>query len=184
MIVEETAIPAVKLIVPERIGDQRGFFSETWNERALKNAGIDARFVQDNHARSTVKGTVRGLHFQIAPAGQDKLIRCTKGAIFDVAVDIRRGSPTFGRHVSVVLSEQNWAQLWVPKGFAHGYATLEEDTEVQYKVTDYYAPAQERGLLWNDPALSIAWPVDSVAAIVSAKDRELPRLADFAAECD
>ena len=178
MKIERLAIPDVILIAPRKFADARGFFSETWNERALSDAGIAARFVQDNHAASTAKGTVRGLHFQLPPMAQDKLVRVTRGAVLDVAVDIRRGSPTFGQHVAAVLSAENWAQLWVPKGFAHGYCTLQADTEVIYKVTDYYSPAHDRGIQWDDPALGIAWPVTSANALLSDKDTMQPALAN------
>jgi dTDP-4-dehydrorhamnose 3,5-epimerase len=180
MQLEALAIPDVKLVTPRIFRDARGFFSETWNERALAAAGIRARFVQDNHAFSTEAGTVRGLHFQREPMAQDKLVRVTRGAIYDVAVDIRRGSPTFGRHVGVVLSSENWAQLWIPKGFAHGYATLEPDTEVVYKVTEFYSPADDAGIRWDDPALGIAWPVDERRVVLSDKDMRLPLLAEIA----
>ena len=178
MKIERLAIPDVILIAPRKFADARGFFSETWNERALSDAGIAARFVQDNHAASAAKGTVRGLHFQLPPMAQDKLVRVTRGAVLDVAVDIRRGSPTFGQHVAAVLSAENWAQLWVPKGFAHGYCTLQADTEVIYKVTDYYSPAHDRGIQWDDPALGIAWPVTSANALLSDKDTMQPALAN------
>ena len=181
MKVESLAIADVKLITPKKFGDARGFFSETWNEKAFNEAGIAVRFVQDNHAFSEPKGTVRGLHFQTAPMAQDKLVRVTRGAILDVAVDVRRSSPAFGRHVAAVLSAENWAQLWVPKGFAHGYVTLEPDTEVIYKVTEYYSPANDKGILWDDPALGIDWPVARDKALLSDKDKMQPRLADLAA---
>ena len=180
MKIESLAIADVKLITPRIIRDERGFFSETWNAQDLKDAGIDAKYVQDNHALSRAKGTVRGLHFQLAPKGQDKLIRCVRGAILDVAVDIRKSSPTYGQHVTAVLSAANWAQLWVPVGFAHGYATLELDTEVIYKVTEYYSPALDRGIAWDDPALAIQWPVAARDAELSAKDKMQPLLADAA----
>ena len=180
--VQSLAIADVKLITPKINRDPRGFFSETYNAPALaKAAAIELAFVQDNHSLSVDKGVVRGLHFQIAPHGQDKLVRVTRGAILDVAVDIRRSSPTYGRHVSTILSAQNWAQLWVPKGFAHGYCTLERDTEVLYKVTAGYAPDCDRGLAWDDPALGIAWPVAAKDAILSPKDMKHPRLADLPA---
>ncbi len=180
MKVESLAIADVKLITPKKFGDERGFFSETWNEKAFAGAGIAARFMQDNHAHSGAKGTVRGLHFQTAPMAQDKLIRVTRGAILDVAVDLRRASVTFGQHVAAVLSAANWCQLWVPKGFAHGYCTLEADTEVIYKVTEYYSPAHDKGILWDDPGLCIKWPVTRATALVSDKDKMQPRLADVA----
>ncbi|MGB4864844.1 MAG: dTDP-4-dehydrorhamnose 3,5-epimerase [Hyphomicrobium sp.] len=178
MKIESLAIADVKRITPPKFGDARGFFSETWNEKKLADAGINVHFVQDNHAFSAAKDTVRGLHFQLEPMAQDKLIRVTRGAILDVAVDIRRGSPTFGQHVSAVLSAENWAQLWVPKGFAHGYCTLEPDTEVVYKVTEYYSPQYDRGIQWDDPALAIAWPVTRAGAQLSDKDKAQPALAD------
>jgi dTDP-4-dehydrorhamnose 3,5-epimerase len=176
--VERLAIPDVVLITTKKFGDARGFFSETWNEAAFRAAGIDAHFVQDNHAYSATKDTLRGLHFQAAPMAQDKLLRVSRGAIFDVAVDIRKGSPSFGQHVSAVLSADNWAQLWVPKGFAHGYCSLEPDTEVLYKVTAPYAPSHDRGIRWDDPALAIAWPVTAAAAQLSDKDKVHPLLKD------
>ncbi len=181
MHVEILDIPDVKLLTPKKHGDARGFFSETWNARAFAEAtGADVTFVQDNHALSAAKGVLRGLHFQIAPAAQDKLVRVTRGAILDVAVDIRRSSPTFGRHVKAVVSAENWKQIWVPKGFAHGYVTLEPDTEVVYKVTGYYSPAHDRGLLWSDPALAIDWGIGAAAAQLSEKDTRQPRLAELA----
>lgn len=175
--VVDTPLPEVKIVVPQRIGDARGFFSEVWNGRDFAAAGIDADFVQDNHIRNPLKGTVRGLHYQIPPLAQGKLLRVTRGAVLDVAVDIRRGSPTFGRHAAALLSADNWRQLWVPAGFAHGYCTLEDDTEVQYKVTDFYSPPHDRGIAWNDPALAIGWPVDAEAVTISDRDRKLPLLA-------
>lgn len=177
MKIEAMAIADVKLITPRIFRDGRGFFSETWNARTLAEHGIDARFVQDNHAMSADKGTLRGLHFQRAPMAQDKLVRVTRGAVFDVAVDIRPGSPTFGRHVSAILSADNWTQIWVPKGFAHGYVTLEPGTEVVYKVTEYYAPAHDAGIAWDDPALAIDWPAARGAVILSEKDQRQPLLA-------
>jgi dTDP-4-dehydrorhamnose 3,5-epimerase len=173
----ETALPEVKIITPQRIGDSRGFFSEVWNERDFAAVGIEVAFVQDNHIRNPLRGTLRGLHYQMRPTAQGKLVRVTRGAILDVAVDIRRGSPTFGRHAAVPLSAENWQQLWVPVGFAHGYCTLEDGTEVQYKVTDFYSPPHERGIAWNDPELAIHWPIDAEALIISDRDRALPWLA-------
>jgi dTDP-4-dehydrorhamnose 3,5-epimerase len=174
-----TEIPDVKLIRPHKHGDHRGFFSETYNKKEWAEHGIDLDFLQDNHSLSVAKGVVRGLHFQIPPFAQDKLVRVIHGAIFDVAVDIRRGSPTFGRHVSAVLSVDNWTQLLVPKGFAHGFCTLEPNTEVIYKVTDYYAPQFDRGILWNDPELGILWPVSDAEATLSDKDRKQPRFSEL-----
>lgn len=179
MEVQETAIPEVKLIVPRRHGDHRGFFSETYNERALAGQGIDLHFVQDNHSLSAERGVVRGLHYQEPPFAQDKLVRVVRGAILDVAVDLRAGSPTFGQHVAVELDAENWRQLLVPIGFAHGFATLEPQTEVIYKVTDYYAPDHDRGLRWNDPALGIDWPFSEEEAILSDKDRAQPYLSEL-----
>ncbi len=177
MKVERLAIPDVLLIEPARFGDSRGFFSEVWSRRTLAQHGLEAEFVQDNHSLSRDVGVVRGLHFQTPPAAQGKLVRVVRGAILDVAVDIREGSPTFGRHVAAVLSAENWRQLWVPRGFAHGFATLEPDTEVIYKVDAYYDRAADAGILWNDPALGIEWPVTE--AVLSDKDRAAPRLADI-----
>lgn len=177
--IETLAIADVLVITPKIFRDQRGFFSETYNQRALAAAGFDATFVQDNHSLSTERGVIRGLHFQAQPEPQGKLVRVARGAIFDVAVDIRQGSPTYGQHVSRVLSADNWEQLWVPVGFAHGFCTLEPDTEVIYKVTGYYSPDCDRGLAWNDPALGIDWPVAADAAILSAKDTTHPMLADL-----
>ncbi len=177
MKVERLAIPDVLLIEPARFGDSRGFFSEVWSRRTLAQHGLEAEFVQDNHSLSREVGVVRGLHFQTPPAAQGKLVRVVRGAILDVAVDIREGSPTFGRHVAAVLSAENWRQLWVPRGFAHGFATLEPDTEVIYKVDAYYDRAADAGILWNDPALGIEWPVTE--AVLSDKDRAAPRLADI-----
>lgn len=174
MNVTALAIADVKLIAPKIFRDDRGFFSETFNLRALASGGVTGDFVQDNHSLSVQKGVVRGLHYQLPPAAQDKLVRVTRGSILDVAVDIRKGSPTYGRHVAVTLSADNWEQLWVPKGFAHGFCTLEPNTEVVYKVTDYYAPEFDRGLRWNDPDLDIKWPVAAERAILSAKDAITP----------
>ncbi len=171
-------IPDVKLIVPKRFSDARGFFSEVYNHKALAQAGIDVDFAQDNHSLSRSKGVIRGLHFQVAPHAQGKLVRVVRGAIFDVAVDIRHGSATFGKHVSALLSAENWAQLWVPVGFAHGFCTLEPDTEVLYKVTDYYAPECDRGIKWDDPDVGIEWPVAGANVTVSEKDAQNPPLAE------
>lgn len=178
MKVERLAIPEVILLTPPRFGDSRGFFSETFNVRRFAEAGIGGPFVQDNHSLSTVRGTVRGLHCQIAPSVQGKLVRCTRGAIWDVAVDLRRGSPTYGHHVAAVLSAGNWSQLWVPGGFLHGFCSLESETEVVYKVTHDYDRAAERGVIWNDPSLAIPWPVRESEAALSDKDKALPRLTE------
>lgn len=174
------SIAEVKLITPKIFRDARGFFSETYNRDALAQAaGIDLTFVQDNHSLSVERGVVRGLHFQCAPFAQDKLVRVTRGAILDIAVDLRHGSPTFGQHVSALLSAENWAQLFVPRGFAHGVCTLEPNTEIVYKVTAPYAPDCDRGVAWDDPALGIAWPISPAEAILSPKDQRQPRLADL-----
>jgi dTDP-4-dehydrorhamnose 3,5-epimerase len=172
-------IPDVKLITTKRFGDHRGFFSETYTRKAFVEAGIDLDFVQDNHSRSAERGTLRGLHFQGPPFAQDKLVRVLKGAILDVAVDLRRGSPTFGRHVAVELTDESWQQLLVPAGFAHGFCTLVPDTEVFYKVTNYYAPQHDFGVLWNDPDLGIDWPVSDSEAVLSEKDSRQPRFKDL-----
>ena len=178
MIVEPTAIPDVLLVTPPRFVDGRGFFSETWHESRFVAVGIAGPFVQDNHAKSADRGVVRGLHLQIAPYAQGKLVRVVRGAIWDVAVDIRHGSPTYGRHFGAVLSAENWQQLWVPAGLLHGYCTMEPDTEVIYKVTAPWERQAERGVIWNDPALAIPWPISPAEAILSDKDRALPRLAE------
>lgn len=177
--IEPLTIPDVLVIAPKIFRDERGFFSETYNRKTLAAAGFDQTFVQDNHSMSRDRGVVRGLHFQIAPEPQGKLVRVTRGAIFDVAVDIRHGSPTFGQHVSRVISADNWEQLWVPVGFAHGFCTIEPDTEVIYKVTGYYSPECDRGMAWNDPALGIDWPVAADEVVLSAKDKTHPTLAEL-----
>lgn len=177
-------IPEVKLIRPRLFKDARGYFVESYSRRALAVAGVTAEFVQDNHSRSEASGTVRGLHFQTPPFAQAKLVRCSAGRIFDVAVDIRRGSPTYGRHVTAELSAANGWQLLIPIGFAHGLATLEPGTEVQYKVSADYSPAHDAGIIWNDPALGIPWPVGSDASLLSDKDRKLPAFAGFATPFD
>jgi dTDP-4-dehydrorhamnose 3,5-epimerase len=179
MQVAETDIAEVKIIRPVRHDDERGFFSEVFKESVFLQHGIDVHFVQENHSLSASKGVVRGLHFQIPPFAQAKLLRVTAGSVFDVAVDIRWGSPTFGRHVAVVLSAAEWNQIFISEGFAHGYCTLEPATEVVYKVNSYYSAEHDRGLLWNDPSLGIAWPLESGDAILSDKDRRHPVLADI-----
>jgi dTDP-4-dehydrorhamnose 3,5-epimerase len=175
----DTRIPDVKVLVPERFGDHRGFLSETYSSRTLAGAGIELEFVQDNDSVSAEKGTIRGLHFQVPPRVQAKLVRVVRGAIFDVAVDLRRGSPTRGRHVAEEISAENWKQVLVPVGFAHGFCTLEPDTHVVYKVTGHYSPEHDKGLLWNDPALQIEWPVDAGRAVLSERDMRWPRLAEL-----
>ena len=177
--VEETAIPAVKIVTPKKFGDHRGFFSETWSRKAFSDAGLDLDFVQDNQSLSAPVGSLRGLHFQSPPFAQDKLVRVTRGRILDVAVDIRASSPTFGKHVAVELSAENWKQLLVPAGFAHGFVTLEPDTEVLYKVTAPYAPQNDHGLAFDDPALGIDWRLPLSELTLSDKDRKHPRLAEM-----
>lgn len=164
----ETVLPGALIIEPGVFGDERGFFMETWNAKAFAEAGLDLTFVQDNHSRSQ-KGVLRGLHFQ-NPGPQGKLVRVTRGAVFDVAVDLRQSSPTFGKWLGVELSAQNKRMLWVPEGFAHGFLTLEEDTDFLYKCTAPYAPQSEHTLAWNDPAVGIDWPLGGIDPIISAKD--------------
>ena len=174
-----TAIPAVRLLTFARHGDARGFFAETYSRRDFAAVGINCEFVQDNHSKSVHVGTVRGLHFQTPPFAQAKLVSVLRGAILDVAVDLRYGSPTLGQHVAAPLSSDEASALFVPEGFAHGFATLEPDTEVLYKVTGYYAPEHDRGLLWNDSALGINWPIDAASATLSERDRTHPPLAEL-----
>jgi dTDP-4-dehydrorhamnose 3,5-epimerase len=176
-----TEIAEIKEIRPVRHHDPRGFFAEIFREALLRDNGIDVPFVQENHSLSVERGVVRGLHFQIPPEAQAKLVRVTAGAILDVAVDIRRGSPSYGRHVAVVLSAEDGNQLFVPEGFAHGFCTLEPNTEIVYKVSRYYSPAHDSGLAWNDPELAIDWPVSGGAALLSDKDRRTPLLAELPA---
>jgi dTDP-4-dehydrorhamnose 3,5-epimerase len=174
------AIPDVLLITPKRHGDARGWFAETWSTRALAGTPADTVFVQDNQAFSAAKGTLRGLHFQMAPATQGKLIRALKGAIYDVVVDLRAGSKTYGQWVAETLTAEGGEQLWVPRGFAHGYCTVTDDCEIFYKVDAPYAPTTEGGIIWNDPDLGIPWPVDG-EPLLSPKDQLLPRLKDLGA---
>ena len=173
MKIERLRVPDLLLVTPARHGDARGFFSETWNQARAEAAGIIGQFVQDNHSVSREQGVLRGLHCQVAPYAQGKLVRVVKGAIWDVAVDARRGSPTYGQWAAAELSAENWAQLWVPPGFLHGFCTLQPDTEVIYKVTGQYDRASERGVIWNDPDLALPWPVTE--PVLSDKDRVLPR---------
>jgi dTDP-4-dehydrorhamnose 3,5-epimerase len=177
MNVEQLAIPDVKVLTPPRYGDSRGFFSETWSATRFAEAGVPGPFVQDNHSLSASPGTIRGLHCQVAPSVQGKLVRVVRGAVWDVVVDIREGSPTYGQHVAATLSAENWRQLWVPGGFLHAFCTLEPDTEVIYKVTAGYDRAAERGVVWNDPTLALPWPVAPDKAVLSDKDAALPPLA-------
>ncbi|MFI5014598.1 MAG: dTDP-4-dehydrorhamnose 3,5-epimerase [Hyphomicrobiales bacterium] len=169
----------VRLLTPPRHSDERGWFSETFNARSLAEAGIDIAFVQDNQALSHAVGTLRGLHFQAPPHAQAKLVHCLRGGIFDVVVDLRKGSPTYGRWVSAELSAQNGRQLFVPVGFAHGYVTLEAETEIFYKVSDYYAPGCEGGIRFDDAQIAISWPLPASGAVLSPKDRDLRALRDF-----
>jgi dTDP-4-dehydrorhamnose 3,5-epimerase len=177
--VEQLEIGDVKLITPPRFHDGRGFFSETWKQGSFAEAGIPGPFIQDNHAGSAGVGVLRGLHCQIGPNAQGKLVRCVKGAIYDVAVDVRHGSATFGRYVGAEISAANWTQIWVPVGFLHAYCTLTEETEVIYKVTGPYDKAAERGVIWNDPDIGIDWPVALDRVVLSDKDKVLPRLRDL-----
>ena len=174
MKVERLRIPDVILLTPPRYGDSRGFFSEVFNAERFAAAGVDQPFVQDNQSLSSDCGTIRGLHCQVAPHPQGKLVRAVRGAIWDVAVDARAGSPTFGQWVAAELSAENWAQLWVPAGFLHGFCTLQPDTEVLYKVTDRYSRECERGVVWDDETLKLPWPVAPGAAVLSDKDKVLP----------
>jgi len=167
------------LLRPRRFHDARGWFSETYSKASAATCGIDLTFVQDNHSFSAAVGTVRGLHFQRPPRAQAKLVRCTRGSIIDYAVDIRRGSPTLGRFVSALLTAEGGEQIFVPVGFAHGFVTLEPDVEVAYKVTDFYAPDCDGGLVWDDPDIGIDWRLPASGASLSDKDLALPRLAEF-----
>lgn len=180
MQVQTTEIPGVLLLTARYFNDARGYFVETYSLRAARDAGIVAEFVQDNQALSLKRGTVRALHFQVPPKVQAKLVRVLRGSIYDVAVDLRAGSPSYGRWVAATLTARGGEQIFVPRGFAHGYCTLEDDTEVAYKVDDYYAPDCERGIAWNDPDLNIGWPISAADAVLSDKDCKLPRFADFA----
>ena len=179
MQITDTALPGVKLIQPLRHGDARGYFSEVYREDALARHGIDLRFVQENQSLSAPVGVLRGLHFQTPPMAQAKLVRVVAGAILDVAVDIRRGSPHYGRHVAVAITAAEGNQLFVPEGCAHGFCTLEPNSVVIYKVNRYWSPEHERGLLWNDPALGIDWRLDGREPVLSDKDRTHPTLADL-----
>jgi dTDP-4-dehydrorhamnose 3,5-epimerase len=177
LIIEPAPIDGLKIITPKKLMDSRGFFSEAYNRKAFFEAGITVDFVQDNQSYSAAAGTIRGLHFQSPPFAQDKLVHVLHGRIFDVAVDLRRSSPTFGQAFCAELSAENFKQTFVPVGFAHGFCTLERDTQVLYKVSNYHAHGHECGLAWDDPALGIAWPVTAGAAVLSDKDRSHPSLA-------
>ena len=170
MDVRNLGLPGLQLLKPRRFADSRGHFVETYNERTLLAAGISAEFVQDNQSYSKSRGTVRGLHFQLPPAAQAKLVRVAQGSVYDVAVDLRAGSPTYGRWEGMTLTAEHGEQLFVPRGFAHGFCTLEPDTVVAYKVDAFYAPASDSGLIWNDPVLAIDWPVGTEQAVLSDKD--------------
>jgi dTDP-4-dehydrorhamnose 3,5-epimerase len=179
MQVIETDIQGPRILLPDKIGDQRGFFSEVYSRKMLVNAGINIDFIQDNHSLSVQKNVVRGMHYQIPPMAQDKLVRVVRGSILDIVVDVRKNSPTFGKHVAVVLSAENWKQIFVPVGFGHGFITLEPNTEVLYKVSREYSPVNERAFRWNDPALKIDWGVDESKVILSPRDRTHPMFGDL-----
>lgn len=177
MKVIDTSLPDVKILEPKVFGDERGFFLESFNARRFHElTGLDANFVQDNHSKSA-RGVLRGLHYQIEQA-QGKLVRVTAGKVFDVAVDIRKSSPSFGQWIGEILSADNYRQMWIPPGFAHGFLVLEDDTEFLYKTTDYYAPEHERTIQWDDPALGIEWPIDGLDVRLSDKDQAGTALAD------
>ncbi|HWT63446.1 MAG TPA: dTDP-4-dehydrorhamnose 3,5-epimerase [Ochrobactrum sp.] len=178
MQVRPLGLDGVFEVSPRKFGDDRGFFSETYNAKSFAEAGIELNFVQDNHSYSAAKGVVRGLHYQLPPFAQDKLVRVTRGAILDVAVDLRRSSPTFGKWVALEVSAEKWNQILVPKGFAHGFMTLVENTEVIYKVTDYYSPEHDRSIRFDDPAIGIDWPLPSSGVQLSDKDQKAPLFAD------
>jgi dTDP-4-dehydrorhamnose 3,5-epimerase len=179
MKISKLSINGLLLVEPSRIGDARGFLSETFRADRFEEGAGPVTFVQDNHSMSAARGTIRGLHYQKAPRAQGKLIRVTKGAILDVAVDIRRGSPTYGRYEAVELSAENWRQLWVPAGFLHGFCTLVDEVEIIYKVTDYYSPEHDAGVRWSDPDIAVAWPVSPDKALLSEKDRVAPYLREI-----
>ncbi len=176
MNIVETKIKGVFLIEPVVFGDHRGFFTETFKSNVFEKWGLPSKFIQDNHSMSLEAGTLRGLHYQKNPKAQTKLVRAIRGAIFDVAVDIRKGSPTYGQSVDVLLTAENKRQLLVPRGFAHGFVTLSPQTEVVYKVDEYYSPEDDRNILWNDPAIGIHWPFSS--PILNDKDKQAPLLKD------
>jgi dTDP-4-dehydrorhamnose 3,5-epimerase len=177
--VERLDLKDVLLIRPKKFGDNRGYFLESYNSRSFTEAGIDVTFVQDNQSLSVQPGTIRGLHFQTPPEPQSKLVRVLKGSIFDVAVDLRSGSPTYGRWCGANLTAEGAEQFFVPRGFAHGFCTLEPNTEVAYKVDGFYAPKCDAGLRWDDPQINVAWPISPDEAILSEKDTKLPSFAGF-----
>ncbi|UXM96509.1 dTDP-4-dehydrorhamnose 3,5-epimerase (plasmid) [Bartonella sp. HY329] len=176
--VEKTPLDGVLIIKPKKFGDHRGFFSETYNRQLFTEAGVEAEFVQDNHSFSKQKGVLRGLHYQLQPHAQGKLVRVTRGRVFDVAVDIRKSSPTFMQWTGVELSAENWTQFYIPPGFAHGFLTLEDDCEFLYKVTDFYAPSCDRSIRFDDPDIAINWPIDTSNLVLSDKDLNAPFLKD------
>lgn len=176
MNVQETVLPGVLILTPARFGDERGFFSESWNKKTLASHGVDIDFVQDNHSLSAKLGTLRGLHFQAPPSAQAKLVRCGRGSLYDVAVDIRKGSPTYGQWFGIELSFENGKQLLIPEGFLHGFVTLEPDTEVVYKCSDYYDAGADGSVAWD--SVGIDWPL-SGTPVLSAKDEAAVALADF-----
>lgn len=178
MKVRELGLAGVLEIVPDRFGDERGFFSETWNADRFREAGIDLAWVQDNHSFSAPVHVLRGLHYQMPPVAQDKLVRVVRGAIFDVAVDIRHGSPDFGKWVGLELSRDKWNQILVPRGFAHGFVTLVPDTEVVYKVSVPYSREHDRGIRFDDPAIGIDWPLGGAEPVLSEKDTKAPLLSE------
>ena len=179
MEITETALPGVKILKPRRFGDSRGWFMESWNRDTLRRGGIDLEFVQDNHSMSAAPGTVRGLHYQAPPHAQDKLVRVGRGRVMDVAVDARRGSPTYGKWVGVELSAENGLQLLIPKGFLHGFATLTPDVELLYKCSDVYAPDCDGSVRFDDPDLGIDWGLGDTDPVLSDKDRSAPRFVDW-----
>jgi dTDP-4-dehydrorhamnose 3,5-epimerase len=179
MDVKPLALPGVMLLTPRRFSDARGYFVETYNEKAFKAAGVAAKFVQDNQSYSAKRGTVRGLHFQLPPAAQAKLVRVLQGSVYDVAVDARTGSPTYGRWDGATLTAGGGEQLFVPRGFLHGFCTLEPDTVVAYKVDEFYAAASDSGVIWNDPTIGVRWPVEASQVVLSDKDQKLGVFADF-----
>ena len=176
MKITKTKLEGVVIIEPDVFGDNRGFFMESWNKKKMAEAGLDYDFVQDNHSKSTVKGTLRGIHFQKSDNAQAKLVRCVKGAVLDVAVDLRRNSPTFKQWVGVELSEENKKQLLIPRGFGHGFVTLTDDVEFLYKADNYYKSEADAGILWSDPEIGVEWGVDN--PILSEKDKKNPFLKD------
>ena len=179
MQIKFTKLPGVLIFEPRKHGDHRGFFSEVYNSEQLSKHGIEIDFLQDNQSLSEKSGTLRGLHYQAPPFAQDKLVRVLRGSILDVAVDIRHGSPTFGTHITEIISAEKWNQIFVPKGFAHGFITLEDSTEVIYKVSNYYAPDFDFGIKWNDPEINIDWGVNNADVIISEKDQNQPYLNEI-----